>query len=139
MRIAPYLVLFLLARALAGLCAILPWSLERPFRWCELRLLYFIRHAGPGGFDDAVQTTLMRNANTYAGPVIRMLMNSRPGSVDERIAISFVEAVRGPPDVDNALMRFGNGHPDTRTRSLISRILAHPPHEGAASVQRIDI
>jgi hypothetical protein len=124
LRAVPFIVLFLLARALAGLCAILPWSLDRPIRWCELRLLYFVRRYGPGGFDDAVQVTLVRHAAIYATPVSRLLLHSPPNSLGERIALTFVEDVRGPSEVENALAAVGNTHPDARTRNLISSILA---------------
>jgi hypothetical protein len=127
LRAVPFIVLFLLARALAGLCAILPWSLDRPIRWCELRLLYFVRRYGPGGFDDAVQLTLVRHAAVYATPVTRLLRHSPANSLSERIALAFVEDVRGSAEVDSALSALGNRHPDARTRSLINSILAQAP------------
>jgi hypothetical protein len=127
LRALPFIVLFLLARALAGVCAILPWSLDRPVRWCELRLLYFVRRYGPGGFDDAVQVTLLRSVAVYATPVSRLLLHSPPNSLGERIALTFVEDVRGPPEVESALAALVKSHPDARTRSLISSILAQPP------------
>jgi hypothetical protein len=128
LRAVPFVVLFLLARALAGLCAILPWALDRPIRWCELRLLYFIRRYGPGGFDDAVQVTLLRHAAIYATPVTRLLLHSPVNSLDERIALAFVEDVRGPAEIETALAALRNRHPDARTRNLINSILAQAPH-----------
>lgn len=127
LRAVPFIVLFLLARALAGLCAILPWSLDRPIRWCELRLLYFVRRYGPGGLDDAVQVTLVRHAAVYATPITRLLQHSPANSLGERIALTFVEDVRGPAEVESALAALGNSHPDAGTRNLISSILAQAP------------
>lgn len=127
LRALPFILLFLLARALAALCAILPWSLDRPIRWCELRILYFVRRYGPGGFDDAVQMTLLRQANVYAAPVTRLLLHSPAGSVGERIALAFVEDVRGSIELEDALRTFASRHPDAATRNLVNSILAEAP------------
>ena len=127
LRAVPFIVLFLVARGLAGLCAILPWALDRPIRWCELRLLYFVCRYGPGGFDDAVQVTLLRNAAVYSAPVVRLLLDSPANSLGERVALAFVEDVRGPAEVESALVALGNRHPDAGTRNLISSILAQAP------------
>jgi hypothetical protein len=127
LQAVPFVVLYLLARAMAGFCAILPWALDRPIRWCELRLLYFVRRYGPGGFDDAVQVTLLRHAAIYATPVTRLLLRSSVNSLGERIALAFVEDVRGPAEIETALAALRNRHPDARTRNLISSILAQPP------------
>ena len=128
----PFILLFLVARALAGLCAILPRLLEKPFRWCEIRLLYFIRCYGPGGLDDAVQVTLMKHANLYAIPVTEILLSSSPNTLGERIALAFVEDVRGSAEVESALAKFGSGHPDAGTRRLVSSILAQAPRASHA-------
>lgn len=135
LRAVPFVMLFLMARALAGLCAILPRQLDRPIRWCELRLLYFVRRYGPGGFDDAVQVTLVRHASVYAAPVTRLLLHSPPHSLGERIALSFVEDVRGSDEVEGALAKFGNNHPDAGTRNLVGTILAQAPRANNAPSQ----
>lgn len=127
LRALPFILLFLLARALAAVCAILPWELDRPIRWCELRLLYFVRRYGPGGFDDAVQVTLLRHAKIYAAPVTRLLLHSPAGSLGERIALTFVDDVRGCAELEDALKVFASRHPDAGTRNLVNSILAQAP------------
>jgi hypothetical protein len=127
LRALPFILLFLVAHALAALCALLPRFLKHPVRSCELRLLYLIRRRGPGGFDDGVQMTLMRNADIYAPPVVRLLLSSSPNTLAERIALEFVEDVRGSTEVEASLAKFGNSHPNPETRRLVSDILAQAP------------
>jgi hypothetical protein len=94
LRAVPYAFVYLFTRLLALFCVSLPSSVAPYVRVLELRLLYLVYSSGPGGFDDAVQITLMKNPRAYAIPLLRLLRKSSLGSSSECIALSFIELVR---------------------------------------------
>jgi hypothetical protein len=126
LRILLFVPLFIFARLLAGLCKLLPAFLASPLRRCELWIMYFVASSGPGGFDDAVQTTLMKEREVYGRPIARMLQGASHGSIEEEIGLSLVENVLGPPWLDAQLQELAERHPNAETRRLLKCILAAP-------------
>ena len=127
LRFVPAVLLYLGSRVIAIIASVSPKFLAQPLRSIELRMLYRVSRVGPGGFDDAVQIMLMRNASVYAGPTLTLLLRSTPGSVGERVALAFIEDVRVGSDLDQALKGFGEQHADPSTRRLVESILLAPP------------
>lgn len=123
LAILQYAAIYLAARSLSLACVALPSALEQPVRIQELKLMYKASTQGPGGFDDAVHTTLVQSPEKYAGPLVRLLKTSEPGSQQEDLALSFIELVRGGAEVDSALKAFGAQHPNPQTRQLVVSIL----------------
>ncbi|HVY23717.1 MAG TPA: hypothetical protein VG962_10230 [Steroidobacteraceae bacterium] len=127
LRVVPYALIYLFTRFLALFCVLLPSGVAHYVRVLELHLLYLVYSSGPGGFDDGVQILLMKNSESYAKPLVTLLRKSSPGSSSERIALSFIELVRGTSEVDLALAAFGERHPNPETKDLVLAILASKP------------
>ena len=118
-----YGIIFLSAKGIGVVGGLFPANIEYPIRVYELKLLSKVRYQGPGGFDDAVQETVMSNRNIYTQPVLKLLASSQPGSSDEELALSFIEEVRSSPEVEAVLKQLAEQHPNPETRKLAQAIL----------------
>ncbi len=117
---------FVIVTCLAALLGRLPASLLNPLRKSELKILYKIYTEGPGGFDDAVQTHVLKNSDRYSAPLLDMLKKPRPDSTDEEVGLFFVELARGAPEIDEFLNDFAQQHPDPKVREFVRKILRDP-------------
>ena len=95
-------------------------KLVYPLKRVELVSLYKIYLKG-SGFDDGAQEWVYTKQTRYAPEIIKMLNESKPGSLNEHVAITFVELVIDQPGVKESLETFGNNHPDQEMRCLVKK------------------
>ncbi len=79
------------------------------------------------GYDDGAMSIVVENPQRYSDEIINILKSSEPGSDDEDLALTFVEAIIEQPKVREALAEFGISHPSADTRCLVQIILSDEP------------
>lgn len=97
-----------------------------PMKKVELSGLYSIYLKG-SGYDDGAMSIVVENPQRYSDEIINILKSAEPGSDDEDMALTFVEAVIDQPKVREALVEFGVNHPIADTRCLVQIILSNEP------------
>jgi len=86
-------------------------------------MYYKISTQGSGGFDDAVQMSIVNNPAQYASGVARLLRAS-DGSSEQEAGLYFAEYVVSDAAVRTELMSIAERHPDQQTKEFINQILA---------------
>ncbi|MGX5173997.1 hypothetical protein ACUR5C_08250 [Aliikangiella sp. IMCC44653] len=97
-----------------------------PIKKIELIGLHKIYLKG-SGYDDGAVSIIVENQQRYSGELINILEKAKPGSVDEDMALTFIEYVIDQPRVREALAVFGENHPNHDTKCLVQNILSDEP------------
>lgn len=121
-EIAKFGTLFLLAKLVGCSCVLIPAAYEAPVRASQLSMYYKVSTQGPGGFDDAVQMSIVNNSAQYASGVERLLRASN-GSREQQVGLYFAEYVASDAAVRAELMLLAERHPDQRIKEFILQLL----------------
>ena len=121
-EIAKFGTLFLLAKLVGCTCVLIPSAYEGPVRASQLSLYYKVSTQGPGGFDDAVQTSMLSSPVQYASGV-QWLLRARSGSQEQEAGLYFAEYVTSDAAVRAELSSLAEHHPDQKTKEFIRQIL----------------
>jgi len=121
-EIAKFGALFLLAKLVGCTCVLIPAAYEGPVRASQLNLYYKVSTQGPGGFDEAVQMSIISSPAQYASGVRRLLRASN-GSQEQEAGLYFAEYVTNDSAVRVELLSLAERHPDQKTKEFIRQIL----------------
>jgi len=97
-----------------------------PMKKVELLGLHSIYLKG-SGYDDGAISIILDNPQRYSDELINILKSAEPGSEDEELALTFIEAVLDQPRVREMLVEFGADHPVADTKCLVQIILSDGP------------
>lgn len=121
-EIAKFGTLFLLAKLVGCACVLVPAAYEAPIRAIQPSMYYKVSTQGPGGFDDAVQISIVDAPAQYASGVGRLL-RANDGTGGQEAGLYFAEYVANDAAVRAGLMSLAERNPDQATKEFVRRLL----------------